>query len=426
MGQYEFCGPVGVSVLMLALPSTIYALFYACTAEYCVGWQPELGKALAAVLAADPWKLASWGRTHLFSWEAVGVVLAWLAVQALLYALLPGRLVVGTPLADGCRLLYRMNGLLAYVVSLVGVAALHVTGLLDLTYVEREYVRLATAAILLSMLLTVALYAASFRRGAILSPHGNTGSVPYDLFMGRELNPRIGPMFDLKVFCELRPGLIGWCVINLGLALAQAERGGLTFSMALVVVFQLFYVLDSFLSEAALLTTMDVTHEGFGFMLAFGDLAWVPFTYTLQARYLAFARTPLTPLHAAAAVGLNAVAYAIFRGANSQKDAFRTNPSDPAVRHLEYLETARGSKLLVSGWWGIARHINYFGDMLMGLAWCLPCGFDSPVPYFYAVYFVVLLVHRDMRDEAKCALKYGADWDKYCRLVRSRIIPYVY
>ena len=31
---------------------------------------------------------------------------------------------------------------------------------------------------------------------------------------------------------------------------------------------------------------MDVVVEGFGFMLAFGDLAWVPGTYATQARYL--------------------------------------------------------------------------------------------------------------------------------------------
>lgn len=31
---------------------------------------------------------------------------------------------------------------------------------------------------------------------------------------------------------------------------------------------------------------MDLMHDGFGFMLAFGDLVWVPFTYTLQAYYL--------------------------------------------------------------------------------------------------------------------------------------------
>lgn len=31
---------------------------------------------------------------------------------------------------------------------------------------------------------------------------------------------------------------------------------------------------------------MDIIHDGFGFMLAFGDLVWVPFVYSLQAFYL--------------------------------------------------------------------------------------------------------------------------------------------
>lgn len=39
-------------------------------------------------------------------------------------------------------------------------------------------------------------------------------------------------------------------------------------------------------SQEALLTTMDITHDGFGFMLAFGDLVWVPFIYSFQAFYL--------------------------------------------------------------------------------------------------------------------------------------------
>ena len=39
-----------------------------------------------------------------------------------------------------------------------------------------------------------------------------------------------------------------------------------------------------FLSQEAILTTMDIVHDGFGLMLAFGDLVWVPFLYSLQAR----------------------------------------------------------------------------------------------------------------------------------------------
>jgi len=31
---------------------------------------------------------------------------------------------------------------------------------------------------------------------------------------------------------------------------------------------------------------MDIVHDGFGLMLALGDLAWVPFMYSLQARFV--------------------------------------------------------------------------------------------------------------------------------------------
>ena len=88
---------------------------------------------------------------------------------------------------------------------------------------------------------------------------------------------------------------------------------------------------------------------------------------------------------------LNALGFLIFRASNNQKNLFRRDRNHPWVRQLKTLKTARGTELIVSGWWGIARHINYFGDMLLGLSWCLPCGFDHIVPYFYAIYFAVLL-----------------------------------
>lgn len=40
------------------------------------------------------------------------------------------------------------------------------------------------------------------------------------------------------------------------------------------------------LLQEKLLTMMDIVYDGFGFMLAFGDLAFVPFTFTCQAYYL--------------------------------------------------------------------------------------------------------------------------------------------
>jgi len=53
-------------------------------------------------------------------------------------------------------------------------------------------------------------------------------------------------------------------------------------------------------------------------------------------------------------------------------------------------------------------------------------GWGMIVTYFFMVYFAVLLIHRERRDEAKCRAKYGKDWDEYCKRVPWRIIPYVY
>ena len=57
-------------------------------------------------------------------------------------------------------------------------------------------------------------------RPAELTEFACAGHVLYDFFIGRELNPRLGS-FDLKEFCELYPGLIGWLVIDLSMAYKQ-------------------------------------------------------------------------------------------------------------------------------------------------------------------------------------------------------------
>ena len=78
---------------------------------------------------------------------------------------------------------------------------------------------------------------------------GNTGKRLYDFFIGRELNPRLG-RFDLKEFCELYPGLIGWVVIDLAMAYKQYESlGYVTNSMLLVCWFHGMYVADALYYE---------------------------------------------------------------------------------------------------------------------------------------------------------------------------------
>uniref|UniRef100_H3BYW6 Transmembrane 7 superfamily member 2 n=1 Tax=Tetraodon nigroviridis TaxID=99883 RepID=H3BYW6_TETNG len=196
-------------------------------------------------------------------------------------------------------------GFLALLLSGGAVAAAAYLGA-DFTYIHSHFLQLAVASFLVSALLSVYLYARSLHAApGELALGGSSGNLVYDFFKGRELNPRL-KNFDLKFFCEMRPGLIGWVLINFSMALAEMERQQLdapSASMLLVNLFQLLYVLDGLWNEEAILTTMDLMHDGFGFMLAFGDLVWVP-TYSLQAFYLVDHPSPLSPAAISAIVAL--------------------------------------------------------------------------------------------------------------------------
>ena len=343
------------------------------------------------------------------------------------------------------------------------------------TFLWENYIQVITANILISSTLAALVYLRSFSvpepgqpnpELRELAPGGHTGNALYDFFIGRELNPRVrlpipfvseaSRTIDILVFMEMRPGLLGWIILNLSnLAHQYRTYGYVTDSIILVVLFQGFYVLDALYMEPAIMTTMDVIMDGFGFMLSFGDVVWVPHIYNVQSRYLAVFPYQLGWSGVALVLGVTAIGYSIFRGANNQKNRFRTDPNDPRVKHIKFIETKSGSKLMISGWWGLARHINYLGDWLMSWAYCLPTGIagyaiiesinpangehqkqavQTPemrgwgmlITYFYMLYFGILLVHREIRDEEKCKRKYGADWDRYTSIVRSRIIPGVY
>jgi protein-S-isoprenylcysteine O-methyltransferase Ste14 len=356
---------------------------------------------------------------------SASIAAGWLVFQGLLQIFAPGKSIEGPPLSDGSRLTYKMNGWFCWWFTWACLAAGVAIGWIPSTILADQFGPLLTTMNIFAYAFCLYLYLHGRTRG---TRHERvTGNPIYDFWLGTSLNPRVGP-FDLKLFCEARPGLIGWVAIDLSLAAKQYQRlGTVTAPMILICVFHFWYIADYYFHEEAILTTWDIKHENFGFMLCWGDLVWVPFTYTIQAFYLVSHSPQLPGWAIAGLVLLNFTGFAIFRGTNIQKHRFRKNPERPIWgKPARYIQTARGSLLLTSGWWGLARHMNYFGDWLMGLAWCLTTGFSSPLPYFYITYFTILLVHRERRDHDMCAVRYGEDWQNYCQNVRWRIVPGVY
>lgn len=172
---------------------------------------------------------------------------------------------------------------------------------------------------------------------------------------------------------------------------------------------------------------MDIVRDGFGYMLCFGDLAWVPFIYTLQCKYLDIHHPPHSIMYNVFCLFVVVMGYTLFRGANSVKNKFRTNPNDPALANLKVMRTSKGKSLIISGYWGLCRHPNYVGDWIMSVGWALLTGSRSLIPYFHPLYFGILLIHRQLRDEAQMREKYGeADWCTFCHYVPYRLIPYIY
>ena len=82
--------------------------------------------------------------------------------------------------------------------------------------------------------------------------------------------------------------------------------------------------------------------------------------------------------------------------------------------------------MLLSGFWGVARHTNYVFEILLALTWSLPAAEYGVTPFAYVAFLVVLLVHRTFRDDEKCRAKYGKGWDEYCQRVPYKMIPYVF
>ncbi|GMI17230.1 hypothetical protein TrLO_g9449 [Triparma laevis f. longispina] len=474
--SYEFGGPIGALATMLLLPVVIVLLIL---------WS-DLGHITFDTKSLHSTFVSLGGEDIEMYWTCVKVLGGWLSGTVLLTFLLPGQIRSGVKITRSSlpsfSLNYLLNGHLQFWTTLLSLflgcslnfkrtvcsapanssfflswsepAAVISTSLTyeitfsspfqTLSQLHTLLFPLSITTIVFSFLFSIFLYVKSFSKNAILAEGGNSGNLIYDLFIGRELNPRLvnDPVsektkhnyifnslrdFDLKQFCELKPGLIAWVVLDLAMLAKQHQTlGHITGSMILLTLNQSLYVWDALYNEISILTTMDITTDGFGYMLAFGDLAWVPFTYSIQAYYLVKHDPNLSPISLLLIAGLNMLGYKIFRGANTQKDVFRRDPDSEACKEWEYIDTKRGTKLLTSGWWGIARKVNYTGDWLMGLSWCLVCGGGSIVPYFYAIYFTILLVHRSIRDDHFCSVKYGDDWGRYKEKVPYRFVPLIF
>ncbi len=340
-----------------------------------------------------------------------------------LNALLPGKWVVGyvTKAGGTEKLKYRLNGLLVFIIAIFTWVVLCYFGVIewDWLYQVRWYALAGAITIGVIFSLAIVIPFPSVRRYFLV-----------DFFFGRLENPQLwGGRIDAKMLLYL----IGASMLELNILSFAAHHYilygtessiGIFLSAALLS----FFVIDYLTFEKVHLYTYDIFAERVGFKLGWGCLAFYPFFYAIplwSTTALPGNETPIWLLILAVFIFFGS--WSLARGANMQKYYFKKNPDSTFLGIKPKTIHDDNRSLLVSGYWGISRHVNYLGEIGMAIGIVLAVGhYGTLWPWLYPLYYIVLLVPRQIDDDKRCARKYGKLWETYVEKVPYRIIPYIY
>jgi delta14-sterol reductase len=189
-----------------------------------------------------------------------------------------------------------------------------------------------------------------------------------------------------------------------------------------------FFLWEYLFFEKVHLYTYDFIAERVGFKLGFGCLAFYPYFYAVSLWATVNLPDPrLPPWVTACFCGVYLLGWGLARGANMQKYCFKTR-GDRKFLWIRPETISDGTRsILVNGFWGASRHINYLGEILEGCGIALSAGYPGVfLVWLYPLYYAALLFPRQIDDDKICKAKYGDLWDAYTKRVKYRIIPFLY
>ena len=436
-GHFEFGGQPGVLAMMIGFPLLMYYMWIGAT--YYDGKFPMPAKDESFTeFVRHLGRLAYTGAFP--SIKAWTIYWTFLLFEGACYCLLPGVWAKGKPLAHegGKQLPYYCSAVWALWATLALAASLHVIGLFKLYTLIDDFGPIMSVAIISGFGVSFAAYFSALARG---KQHRMTGKPIYDFFMGAELNPRMFGILDFKMFFEVRIPWYMMLLTTISVAARQYEQHGyVPPETAFLVMAHFLYANACSKGEALIVPTWDMYYEKWGFMLIFWNLAGVPLSYIHCTLYLAN-HDPQDVSWNKFGLAILFVVYLflywVWDTTNSQKNTFRHQergggyqerkafPQLPwrSVKNPNIIRTETGDSILADGWYGYARKPHYTCDLFFALSWGAVCGLDSPFPWFYPVFFSVMISHRALRDIQRCEKKYGRSWEEYKKQVPYLFIP---
>jgi delta14-sterol reductase len=189
-----------------------------------------------------------------------------------------------------------------------------------------------------------------------------------------------------------------------------------------------WFCIEYLIFERVHLWTYDFIAERVGFKLGFGCLAFYPYFYTVALWFTAPLPNPGLPVWLTILFGvLFLCGWVLTRGSNMQKYLFKTEPGRKFLWITPEVLSDGKYTLLVNGFWGASRHINYLGEVIQAVAIALAAGyFGIWEVWLYPIYYVALFISRQADDDKVCRAKYGPLWDEYTAKVKYKIVPRLY
>ena len=355
----------------------------------------------------------------------MGFFAPWLVFAGLLglHLGLPARRTAGYVRDErtGDLLRYRLNGLLVFGVTLGVWTAACLYGAMPWDWFWRHRWPGAAGALVLGLLLTATVvFGAPGRGGGLLS----------ELYRGRRTNPQ---MFAGRADAKMFLYMAGATLLELNLLSFAAHHllafpGEASPGVVLHVALFTWFVCDYLVFERVHLYTYDLFAERVGFKLVWGCLCWYPFFYAVGLWSVADLPDPhAPPWLAVLATAVFFSGWTLSRGANLQKFTFKRNPERAFLGLVPRALSDGPRSVLCSGFWGLSRHVNYLGEILMAIGLALALGWPLMLgPWLYPLYYVVLLARRERADDRRCRTKYGRLWEQYREKVPWRIVPRLY
>lgn len=341
----------------------------------------------------------------------------------LLNLVLPGRWVTGYVTRPGTaeKLRYRLNGLLVMIVLLAGWTLLCYRNIIAWDWFYRFRWYALAGGVTVGFLFSV----------MIVMPYPAVKkSMLADFYFGRAENIQLWKgRIDVKMWlylagaCMLALNVVSFTTHHYILYGIQASDG-----IFLAAALLIFFLLDYMTFEEIHLYTYDLFAERAGFKLGWGCLAFYAWFYAIPLWSTVSLPVHTTPDYLLAVYALIFFCgWSLSRGANLQKYYFKKDRTRSFLGIVPKTISDGKQSLLVNGFWGISRHINYLGEIMMATGIVLCTGHGTLLwPWLYPLYYVALLFPRQADDHKRCALKYGTLWDEYVKMVPYKIIPFVY